>query len=101
MATKAHKPDQHIYRLACKQLGVTPRECLYIGDSTGGKLAGTLRLGTQTVQIHVDYEDPETLALFDREDWQGPVITSLAEVPGLLESPARQANRSVQSRHRC
>src|SRR5438874_2735987 len=36
----ACKPDPAIYLAACRRLGVSPPECLYVGDGGGRELSG-------------------------------------------------------------
>ena len=44
------KPDPEIYRRAVQALGVTPEECLYVGDGGSHELDGARSLGMQAVQ---------------------------------------------------
>jgi putative hydrolase of the HAD superfamily len=78
------KPDPRIYLFACKQLGVKPEDCLYIGDGSSRELTGAQAVGMDPVQILVPYELSDTHRV-DTEDWPGPVISSFQEIPALLE----------------
>lgn len=77
------KPDERIYRLAAKQLGVKPEECLYIGDGDSHELAGAARVGMHPLLVRNPFENSAD-ALRDNPDapgrWQGQVISSLREV---------------------
>jgi len=76
------KPDPRIYRLATEQLNVEPQDCLYVADGIGQELTVASQIGMHAVQILVPGEDK-----YDpyREDWDGPVISSLAEVMTLIK----------------
>ncbi len=39
------KPDPHIYQHACKNLGVVPSDCIFIGDGNSDELRGAARVG--------------------------------------------------------
>ena len=39
------KPDPHIYQHACKNLGVTPSDCIFIGDGNSDELRGAAQVG--------------------------------------------------------
>lgn len=75
------KPDPSIYQEAVEKLAVSPKECLYIADGIGQELTSAKELGMHAVQIRVPHDrdyDPY------REEWDGPVISSLKEVLTLL-----------------
>ena len=76
------KPDPRIYRLATEQLNVEPQDCLYVADGIGQELAVASQIGMHAVQILVPREDE-----YDpyREEWHGPVISSLIEVLILIK----------------
>ena len=40
---RLRKPDPRIYKLACEQLGVEPKDCLYVGDGLSDELSGVQR----------------------------------------------------------
>lgn len=74
------KPDPELFRLAAEGLGVEPRRCLYVGDGGGRELFGASAFGMTAV--HLDADEPGA-GIYAR-DWDGPRITSLAEVEGLV-----------------
>ena len=39
------KPDPHIYQHACKNLGVSPSDCIFIGDGNSDELQGAAQVG--------------------------------------------------------
>jgi putative hydrolase of the HAD superfamily len=75
------KPDPRIYQIAFERLAVKPKECLYIADGMDQELASASKLGMHAILIRVpndsDY-DPY------REEWHGPVISSLKEALTLV-----------------
>jgi putative hydrolase of the HAD superfamily len=75
------KPDPRIYGLATEQLGVEPQDCLYVADGMEQELLAASQIGMHAVKISVPGEDE-----YDpyREDWDGPVISSLTEVMTLI-----------------
>lgn len=79
------KPAARIYRLACEQLGVKPQECLYVGDGSSHELTGASRVGMHAVLIRVPYEDTYDAYRIDAEEWNGPTISAVREVLGLLD----------------
>lgn len=44
------KPDPQIYQRAMQSLGVTPKECLYVGDGGSHELTGARDLGMNAIQ---------------------------------------------------
>jgi len=78
------KPDSHIYHLALDKLAVKPEDCLYIGDGDSQELTGAASVGMHPVMIRVAYEDETQPRLTSREEWAGPVISSLKEVLNLV-----------------
>ena len=45
------KPDPRIYELACDNLGVSPSDCLFVGDGANDELAGAERVGIRAVCV--------------------------------------------------
>ena len=39
------KPDPHIYQHACKNLGVAPSDCIFVGDGNSDELQGAAQVG--------------------------------------------------------
>lgn len=76
----ARKPDPAAFLLGCEALGTDPRRTVYVGDSVKADALGAL--GAGLVPVWVDrWNDP----------WPGKPeavhrITSLGELPGLIDS---------------
>ena len=66
------KSDPRIYQLALAQLGVEPREAIFVGDGANDELAGAERVGMRAVQV------------WKRDDWSGERIDSFEELLDLL-----------------
>lgn len=79
-AVGLRKPDPRIYHLACERLGVSPGECLYVGDGGSQELSGALAVGMDPVQIRDLQESPADAERENREPWPGPVIEALSEI---------------------
>jgi putative hydrolase of the HAD superfamily len=79
------KPDPQIYRLALDGLGVEGEDCIYVGDGDSNELTGAQEMGMYPVMISVDYEKDNDLYVYNRQEWDGPVISSLTEVLALVE----------------
>ncbi len=78
------KPDPHIYHLAISQLGVEAQNCLYVGDGSSHELTGASQVGMYPVLIRIASEDGDKHQI-DREEWDGPAISSLGEVLALVK----------------
>jgi putative hydrolase of the HAD superfamily len=79
------KPDPRIYRLATESLGVKPEECLYVGDGSSRELSGARAVGMYPVMIRDPGETTDTHYIEREDDWDGPRISFLSEVLGLLD----------------
>ncbi|MFC1953070.1 HAD family hydrolase [Chloroflexota bacterium] len=77
------KPDQRIYRLITERLGVRSDECLFVGDGGSHELSAALEIGMHPVLYRPDADSTEQ-HLKNREEWEGPEITSLADVMSVL-----------------
>jgi putative hydrolase of the HAD superfamily len=71
------KPDPGIYLAACRDLGVPPAECVYIGDGADDELTGATALGMYAIRT-TEYADSDPA-------WAGPTIGSLTELPAVLD----------------
>jgi putative hydrolase of the HAD superfamily len=77
------KPDPTIYLSATRTLGVSPEECLYVGDGGSHELSGAKALAMHAVLISDPREDGRERP--DEEiNWTGDRITSLREISPLL-----------------
>ena len=79
------KPDPRIYLLATEQLAVRPEECMYVADGIGRELEAASGVGMHPVLIRVPYQDEPGAVRINEEEWDGPRVSSLAEVLTLLE----------------
>lgn len=79
------KPDPRIYYMATEKLMVEPQDCLYIGDGSSQELTGAANVGMHPVLIRVPDESIDVHFIDREKTWDGPVISSLYEVPGLLK----------------
>jgi len=80
--TGMKKPDPIIFQVAIEGLGVKAEECIYVADGIGRELHAASELGMCAVQILAPGEDD-----YDpyREEWNGPVISSLKEILDLVK----------------
>lgn len=74
------KPEPGIYLAACRGLGVSPAECVYVGDGADSELEGAAALGMRAVRT-VEH------AAVDR-GWTGPTIKALPELLDLIGVPS-------------
>jgi len=78
------KPDPRIYLAACDQLGVSPQECLYVGDGGSQELTGAEAVGMTAVRLAAP--DLGDHLVFDQDTaFAGRSIKNLAEVLTLVE----------------
>jgi putative hydrolase of the HAD superfamily len=75
------KPDPRIYELVCNELGVEPRESVFVGDGANDELAGAERVGMRAVLIHRSGEEPQWPEV---RRWTGPRITAIPQVLELV-----------------
>ena len=77
------KPDPRTYQLVCQRLDVSPQRCLYVGDGGSRELTGATAMGMRAVLIRAPYDD--SVGGY-REEWPGQRISTLSEVPLLLDA---------------
>ncbi|MFI7425859.1 HAD family hydrolase [Micromonospora sp. NPDC049836] len=78
------KPDPALYLAACRRLHLTPADCLYVGDGGSQELTGADRAGMTAVRLAAP-DLAEHMAFNVDRGWDGPVLTSLAQVLDLLD----------------
>ncbi len=78
------KPDARMYLAACEGLGVAPEACLYVGDGSSQELAGAAAVGMHPVLIRAPHEEHADAFRPGEAPWEGPRITALGEVMGML-----------------
>jgi len=80
------KPDPRIYLAACAELGVSPADCLYVGDGGSHELTGAAAVGMTPVRLAAP--DLANHLVFDADaNFAGRTVRSLTEVLGLLDRP--------------
>ncbi|MFB6723244.1 HAD family hydrolase [Kribbella sp. NPDC056345] len=72
----AAKPEPAIYLAACSALGVTPSECVYIGDGRDNELPAAAALGMHTIRT-LEHSNSHPA-------WSGETVNTFAELPALL-----------------
>jgi putative hydrolase of the HAD superfamily len=72
------KPDSRIYALACAELDVQARDCLFVGDGANDELPGAERAGMTAVQLR----PPGEQLTPEGERWEGRCVGRLS---GVLE----------------
>jgi putative hydrolase of the HAD superfamily len=75
------KPQPEIYRRAAAELGVEPKECVFVGDGANDELRGAADVGMTPVLIHREGQEPFWENL---RDWDGLRITSIPQVLALV-----------------
>jgi putative hydrolase of the HAD superfamily len=74
------KPHPAIYLAACSRLGVSPAECVYVGDGGSQELTGAADLGMTAVRLAS--ADLANHLVFNADSgWHGPTVASLLDVP--------------------
>lgn len=77
------KPAPRMYLSATGQLGVTPGECVFVGDGASSELSGARALGMRAIWF--DDVDGEGTERPDHEvGWDGERITDVNDLAGLL-----------------
>ena len=78
------KPDPRVYKIVCERLGVAPQDCLYIADGENHELKAAAGFGMSPVLIRPTSHEPRGEMRQEAREWQGPTISALAEVLGLI-----------------
>ena len=78
------KPDPRIYQIACERLSVAPKDCLYIADGENHELKAAAAFGMNPVLIRPKSHGPRGDLRQEAREWQGPMISALVEVLGLI-----------------
>lgn len=90
-----HKPDPRLYRAVCERLDVTPSACVYVGNGDGDELAGARAAGMRAILFMAPGEFPGREA----EGWRGQRISSLAQLPALIDALVQQTPPLVAEGH--
>ncbi|HSP71382.1 MAG TPA: HAD family hydrolase [Gaiellaceae bacterium] len=75
------KPDARAYLSCCEQLGVEPRNAVFVGDGANDELAGAERAGLRAVLIHRPGEAPRWAGL---AEWHGARIDAIPQILQLV-----------------
>ncbi len=78
------KPDPGIYRLALEGLRLAPEACLFVGDGGNYELDGARRVGLNPVLIRTPGDDLDNPHRPEAKAWQGPTVSTISEVLGLV-----------------
>jgi putative hydrolase of the HAD superfamily len=70
------KPDRRIYELCADELGVEPRDCLFVGDGANDELPGAERAGMRALQLR----SPGERLTPEGERWTGDYVERLSDV---------------------
>lgn len=79
------KPDPRMYEAARAGLGVSPQECIYVGDGDFGELTGAGKLGMCPILICDPGEEAIVMAREEARNWRGLRISRIHEVLALLD----------------
>lgn len=79
------KPDPALYLAACARLGVSPADCLYVGDGGSQELTGARDAGLSAVRLAAP-DLVDHLVFNVDSGWVGPALTTLGEVVELVDS---------------
>ncbi|WP_050675508.1 HAD family hydrolase, partial [Acinetobacter sp. 1578804] len=61
-AVGMRKPHRQIFEYACKELGCTPNECIFVGDNHKADIEGANNAGMKTIFFHPDPSICSTVA---------------------------------------
>jgi len=79
-----HKPDLEYFKLAIARSGVTPEECLMVGDRLDNDIYPAKKLGMKTIRIrqgYARYQEP-----INDEYKPDYDVYSLSEIPTILQN---------------
>ncbi len=86
---KCLKPDERIYRICAKRLGVNLTECIYVADGGNSELSAALALGMKPILVEPDLNDVYDPDRIDVTEWIGSRINSFAELKNQIERISR------------
>jgi putative hydrolase of the HAD superfamily len=79
------KPHPVMYLAACERLGVTLRECIYVGDGGSRELSGAQALGMCAVRLAAP-DLAEHLSFAPDDEFRGLSVASLGDLLPLLDA---------------
>lgn len=81
------KPDKGLFEVVERQLRLSPSACLLVGDHPLNDVIGAKRAGWHAVWLDRDGQGAEAfLRLHPAEERPDAVVSSLADLPGVLEA---------------
>jgi putative hydrolase of the HAD superfamily len=78
------KPDPRIFAIAAERFGVRTEECAYVGDRLRTDAIGATKAGMTGVWLDRGHVPAEPADLAEARRLGVPVLSGLAELPGLL-----------------
>ncbi|USQ79719.1 HAD-IA family hydrolase [Ornithinimicrobium faecis] len=81
--TGHRKPEPEAYLTAVRALGVSARECLYVGDGGSYELSGAEALGMSAIRFQPS-DDMRGDTIDEDQNWSGIVITDLTDLVSRL-----------------
>jgi len=78
------KPDREIYEAAMDRMGVSPEDCLFVGDGGSDELSGASRAGIRTVRTEAltQHDGESRKALQETADHHIRAFKELLEIAG-------------------
>lgn len=87
---RVRKPHPSLYELAASRIGLSPRDCLYVGDGGSRELTGALAVGMRAVRLAAAGENWGADIRFDPDDdFAGALVQSLSALLDLWAQPHR------------
>lgn len=83
-SARSSKPDPQIFHAALDDAGVSPNQCVHIGDNWVDDIQGAAAVGMHTIWVNFDgadapADDPEAIPA-------SAVVNTLLEIPGALDT---------------
>lgn len=69
-AVGLRKPDPTIFLLSCKQLGVHPQDCIFVGDNELADIQGAKAVGMKTIFFHPNSEVKSIISDANLHDYE-------------------------------
>jgi putative hydrolase of the HAD superfamily len=79
------KPHPAMFLAACDRLGVTPAECLYVGDGGSQELTGASDVGMAAIRLAAP-DLADHLAYRRDDSFHGPSVTTLTDLLPLVDT---------------
>ena len=79
----ACKPDPRMYSRALERLGLSPADCLYVGDGGSRELTGAEAVGLTARKYRYPDEHRDAPRFDEDSHWRGPSLTDLRDLLAL------------------